>query len=78
MSSYLVCSLQGCWEIHESLDLDSVTWSHVSDVIEVGWSADQLGPTIRVPENRQSLDLSEFSDDNMGVWDMLVCLKTYR
>ena len=54
--THLICGLQGGGKIHESLDLDAVSRTHVGDVVEVGGGADHLGPTIRIPVNTMLLE----------------------
>ena len=52
-SSHLICGLQSSGKIHESLNLDAISRTHVGDVVEVGGGTDHLGPTIRIPAKRK-------------------------
>ena len=53
VSSHLICGLQSSGKIHESLNLDAISRTHVGDVVEVGGGTDHLGPTIRIPAKRK-------------------------
>ena len=56
VKSHLICGLQSGGKIHEPLNLDAISRTHVGDVVEVGGGTDHLGPTIRIPAEKKFIN----------------------
>ena len=46
---------QSRWQVHESLDLDSITGAHMGNMIEIGRRRDHFGTSIRISEKIQMI-----------------------